>query len=508
VGELVNYLRAALPDTSRPPKVSIKKRTAADATFADVRFKILTQLNDGTPIYWYFRRQNGSAVPNLGGVRCYGCYLDRDQVTDAAAADFVAGGTMELAACVGPTQGSITFVGTTHGHEGDWTALPVFKVDGVAIDYGSAALNTTWSGDEITCTFSYPVYYADDTGPWCSITRTIKATRAGIEITQTRTLLLATWVGDSEYVGQIAVNIDGSGTTAEFDAIAVDTGNGGDGETGMGPLNANYEYARTQGMAFFGQTVGHDYIALTSLAEEIPASRLAAGFAAYVTDRTDSNLKAYHVQTNGNTGGVLWSPPDVITAVMRYQVYKATSDVRAKLGEYLAGTWRYYGTTTSAAIRDLMATTLAAVTPESHAHVKFRQFREDHSSAFRDWCNANPQGCERKFSIRDRGGASAPMSAGGLVEWVERDFEVVIAYPRMWNPGSQGALDLDDVIEADERLVAKSIGTHGYSSLVSATTTANATVIHADASLERTASCVFLVLPMSVSYLRSIGASP
>jgi hypothetical protein len=165
-------------------------------------------------------------------------------------------------------------------------------------------------------------------------------------------------------------------------------------------------------------------------------------------------------------------------------------------------------TTTPEAIRNAMSVALMAVEPESYGHVKFRQHRHERGVTFREWAMQNPQGCERKFSIRSIGGASAPETSGGDVEWVEQRMECVVAYPRDWNPGSQGNLDLDDLISADARLVVKTIGTVGYQTLEASVGSAAASVTHDRDDREVLASVVLLVVPLTAQYYRSLTSTP
>jgi hypothetical protein len=424
MGALFDMLDATAPATTRPRTVTLRKRTAADATMADVRFRVMSQLNDGTPIYWYGRRQNGGSVPSYGGVRLYGAYLERGSA-DVTAADFLGGGTSELVLTVKPAVGgTMTQVGTAHGHEGDWILAPVFHVDGVQIDYGAAAIDSIWTGEVITCTFTYPVRFGDDSANVANITRTMRFSRDGLEIRQTRILVADAYIGDAEYHGMLTCQ---NGTHAapmvSFDACAIDTVTGMDGEA-MG-AGGSFEYPRIGGFAFHG----NGYVAAVQQAGEVPAARLSQGVAGYLNDRSgvDEDLKAYHLVTDGGTAGTLYSAGDTVTTVSRWQVWAETPELVANLAAWAAGTYAQK-VSTAAAIRNRMVTTVLALAPTTHSQIRYR-FPADDDGDFRAWAEATPAAALRRFVVQEIGPIRPPVVSDTVREWVDEQFELVVAYP-------------------------------------------------------------------------------
>jgi hypothetical protein len=160
-------------------------------------------------------------------------------------------------------------------------------------------------------------------------------------------------------------------------------------------------------------------------------------------------------------------------------------------------------TTTSAAIRDLMRTTVAGLTPSVMAADRFRAHREEQGPPFRIWCEANPQAALRLFSIRDLGAIESPALTNADVELVSTEFEAVVCYPNDSRYGRTGQIGQDDVIEADQRQIDRAIGTTGYATL-DTTTGGAAVVVTRTVSRELANACTFLSIRFAVQYWRSL----
>jgi hypothetical protein len=155
--------------------------------------------------------------------------------------------------------------------------------------------------------------------------------------------------------------------------------------------------------------------------------------------------------------------------------------------------------TTGAAIRDAMIALVEAITPSTHAGDKFIAHRE--VQPLRDWAEANPGGCLRRFSIRSTGQPRPAPVSTTLVEETSDTFEIVVAYPTDGRQGEDWLLDLDDAIESDQTSIHKTIGPPGYASL-----TATATVIHEDPFTREDGSPVtFGVIRYRVDWYRSVA---
>jgi hypothetical protein len=153
-----------------------------------------------------------------------------------------------------------------------------------------------------------------------------------------------------------------------------------------------------------------------------------------------------------------------------------------------------------ASIRDTMATTVIGLTPPVISSKRFTKY--DHRvSDFRAWCEQNPTGCFRKFSIRGTGTQSPPEVTNTDVEWINTEIEAVIAYPLDFKGGPQMTLDRDDLIEDDLRQIENAIGTNGYQTIESA---GAGTVTTIEATREEGQACAFAVLRLAVGFYRAM----
>ncbi len=131
-------------------------------------------------------------------------------------------------------------------------------------------------------------------------------------------------------------------------------------------------------------------------------------------------------------------------------------------------------TTTSYAIRGLLATAIRGITP-TLGGVLFVE--HDNQLEFREWCEKNPASSFRRFSVRERGVAEPALVSNNDVEWREVDFEILIAYPDGTRYGNAAGVDMDRAMESDQDLIETAIGLRG--------SIANATVIRGGTSAAR-----------------------
>lgn len=161
-------------------------------------------------------------------------------------------------------------------------------------------------------------------------------------------------------------------------------------------------------------------------------------------------------------------------------------------------------TTTSAIIRDSIATRVAAVTPSAGTGDPFREHR--YADPLREWALANPASALRRFSVRWDGAVLPPLVTNTTEETVERDIEIVVAYPTSWRFGGQQLVDLEEVIDADCRRINHEVGTNGFASLATVTNTSATVTTVIEAANEIGPVVSFGVVRLHVLYSRSPSA--
>ena len=117
-------------------------------------------------------------------------------------------------------------------------------------------------------------------------------------------------------------------------------------------------------------------------------------------------------------------------------------------------------TTTPAAIRDLIASRVAAMTPPTFSADRFLEHRYEQPLA--EWAAANPGGCLRRFSVTEGEDVEGPDVTDGLTEAVFQDFTIEVAYPTSWRAGAKQLVSLTNMIASDRAFIAKSVGTNGF----------------------------------------------
>ena len=158
--------------------------------------------------------------------------------------------------------------------------------------------------------------------------------------------------------------------------------------------------------------------------------------------------------------------------------------------------------TTSAAIRDTMITEVKAITPALNAGVKFRAHdqRSMGGTEFQLWCDKNPTGSFRRFSLVDDGTRTPTGASNTDVDWVEVEYELMIAYPRDHRYGAQQKLDAFDVMDSDTNQLAYAVGYRAFATLAAA----NATVMEPERVRRVDGdACFFTVITIRVGYWRA-----
>lgn len=157
--------------------------------------------------------------------------------------------------------------------------------------------------------------------------------------------------------------------------------------------------------------------------------------------------------------------------------------------------------TTARDIRDAMRSAVRALVPNLRADLKFRAYLED-GGDFRDYAERATSSVLRMFSIRDAGTGREPGAIGGDLELVERDWELVVAYPKAaaGEAGVRGALSLEDMMESDARQLKATVGTAGFQTLG----LSQACVINDAPRISALAACTYMVIPLRVTFWRQM----
>ena len=121
--------------------------------------------------------------------------------------------------------------------------------------------------------------------------------------------------------------------------------------------------------------------------------------------------------------------------------------------------------TTAESIRDRAIAVIATLVPRSVAGSVgnlFRPYLNEGAGDFPKWCAANPAGAFRRFQVRTTSDTPPEVSN---TDFEERKvaMTITIAYPQSSRTGAQDALDRDDVIDQDFKLLDFAVGIYGRS---------------------------------------------
>lgn len=158
--------------------------------------------------------------------------------------------------------------------------------------------------------------------------------------------------------------------------------------------------------------------------------------------------------------------------------------------------------TTSAAIRDVMITAVQALTGTVRADVKFRPHdqRSMAGTEFQLWCDKNPTGAFRRFSIVDDGNEQPVGASNTDVDRVQLEYELIVAYPRDHRYGAQQKLDAFDVMKSDLNQLAYAVGYRAFATLDAA----NACVLEPERTRRVEGdACFFTVITIPIEFWRA-----
>jgi hypothetical protein len=108
---------------------------------------------------------------------------------------------------------------------------------------------------------------------------------------------------------------------------------------------------------------------------------------------------------------------------------------------------------TAESIRDRIYALIEAITPTYLSGDKFRRYRNELGADFDGWADKNQTGALRRFQVRQVGDDTAPETSNVSEETVRVEFEIRIAYPQTHRYGGANAMDRDDVMNEDWKLI-------------------------------------------------------
>jgi len=113
--------------------------------------------------------------------------------------------------------------------------------------------------------------------------------------------------------------------------------------------------------------------------------------------------------------------------------------------------------TTLAIVRDEQITAITAIVPLSIAYDHRFEVSEG-SYDFRAWAQANPSAAFRRFDTEDAFADAVPDVFDGTRVYTPRAADVLVAYPRNYQYGSQGLRSLDRVMREDMNTIVATLG--------------------------------------------------
>lgn len=145
-------------------------------------------------------------------------------------------------------------------------------------------------------------------------------------------------------------------------------------------------------------------------------------------------------------------------------------------------------TTTATTLRALLIANIAAI--DAQGSPGFRAYRHDQAASFTDWCDANPAGAFRRYSVRDYGFDTLESVNQGDLEWRRVQLRITVAYPHTNRAGAQGAVSRDALMRIDRHAIEVATGLRAYVSLE----TLPAVYLSSRASKALGTACDFLVI--------------
>jgi len=159
-------------------------------------------------------------------------------------------------------------------------------------------------------------------------------------------------------------------------------------------------------------------------------------------------------------------------------------------------------TTTAESIRDRAIAVVGALVPRSLAGGvgnRFRAYLNEGSGDLVKWASSNPAGAFRRFQVRTTADAASNVSNA---DFEERSVTLVvtIAYPHTSRTGPGDALDRDDIIDEDFKLIDFNLGVYGRVNF--SPPDPDATPLGATDAIVRGDSVDFLVVEAVFTYQR------
>jgi hypothetical protein len=156
--------------------------------------------------------------------------------------------------------------------------------------------------------------------------------------------------------------------------------------------------------------------------------------------------------------------------------------------------------TTPDAVIDQMIALIEDITPQVHAHLGFKAYRDEMD--FREWAQANPAQCLRRFCVTFAGDTSQALVTSTQLERVEEAVEIIVAYPTDFRHGATQLRGLRRVISRDSKQIDAKVGP----SASDATLKELATVFRIETTSRENAGPVhFGVVPLRIEYARSLA---
>jgi hypothetical protein len=152
-------------------------------------------------------------------------------------------------------------------------------------------------------------------------------------------------------------------------------------------------------------------------------------------------------------------------------------------------------------LRDRLIALITSADPTVLTSLRFRHSQDEGSGDFTLWAEGNPAGAFRRFQVRDSGSTDTFETSMVDLSHFEARMEIRVAYALDKRGGPQGARDRDDVIDADWRLLNRTIGLIGRGNFSGRN---NCTPIECSKTIERGEACDFLVVSWRALYIQDM----
>ena len=155
-------------------------------------------------------------------------------------------------------------------------------------------------------------------------------------------------------------------------------------------------------------------------------------------------------------------------------------------------------TATDSAIRDRVLTLIEEIVPTSLSHDRFIRYRNEGDGDFHSFAQTAPQ--IRRFQVRDTGDEQLPQVSNTLVEEIETEMLILVAYPQNARASKTNALGRDDVMGDDWKAINYAIGIAGRGNFSGAN---DCTPLGCTKTIDRAGKVDFLTIKARFLYWRS-----